>query len=79
MLGAELSPGRAKNGRAAWRGEVCVQKHFSEVSSRAQEAIEELRAGALPLLRRRALLGQALEASQCLSRAMGVLQPMCQD
>ncbi|CAE7041518.1 unnamed protein product [Symbiodinium sp. CCMP2592] len=40
VLGVELSPGRAKNGR---------------------EAIEELRAGALPLLRRRALLGQALE------------------
>ncbi|CAE7797209.1 unnamed protein product [Symbiodinium sp. CCMP2456] len=40
VLGVELSPGRAKNGR---------------------EVLEELRAGALPLLRRRALLGQALE------------------
>lgn len=40
VLGVELSPGRAKNGR---------------------EVLEELRAGALHLLRRRALLGQALE------------------
>ena len=77
MLGVELSPTRAENGRvprlsiSIWglQSSNCFVRlvvHSRKEQLMAdlwQEALAELRAGEMMVLRQRALLGDALEAS----------------